>query len=36
MKKVDLYLDSPINLVGGDGTSYPDVVRIGTIHEGDE
>lgn len=35
MKKVDLYLDKPINIIGQRGTSYPSVVHIDTIHEGD-
>lgn len=36
MKKIDLYLERPINLIGGHGTSYPNVTHIDTIHEGDE
>ena len=36
MKKVDLYLDKPINILGAHGTSYPGVTHIDTIHDGDE
>lgn len=36
MKKVDLYLDKPINILGAHGTSYPGVAHIDTIHDGDE
>lgn len=36
MRKVDLYLETPINIIGSNGTSYPNVVHIDTIHEGDE
>ena len=30
MKKVDLYLPKPINVLGKNGTSYPNVVHIDT------
>jgi hypothetical protein len=36
MKKVDLYLEKPINIIGARGTSYPNVIHIDTMHEGDE
>jgi hypothetical protein len=36
MKKVDLYLDKPINILGAHGTSCPNVTHIDTIHSGDE
>ena len=36
MKRVDLYLDKPINILGAHGTSYPGVTHIDTTHAGDE
>ena len=36
MKKVDLYLEKPINIIGAHGTSYPNVTHIDTMHDGDE
>lgn len=36
MKKVDLYLDKPINILGAHGTSYPGVVHIDTTLAGNE
>lgn len=36
MIKIDLYFDTPVNLLGECGTSYPNVVHISTIDEGDE
>ena len=36
MKRVDLYLDKPINILGAQGTSYPGVTHIDTTHTGDE
>ncbi len=36
MKRVNLYLDKPINLLGKDGTSYPRVIHIDTIDAGEE
>ena len=35
MKKVDLWLDTPIN-VSGDGSVYPEVVHIDTTKDGCE
>lgn len=36
MKKVNLYLDKPINILGAHGTSYPGVIHIDTIDAGEE
>ena len=36
MKKVNLYLDRPINILGEHGASYPGVTHIDTTHDGDE
>lgn len=36
MKRVDLYLDKPINILGAHGTSYPGVTHIDTTLAGDE
>ena len=36
MKKVDLYLEKSINILGANGTSYPNVIHIDTTSTGDE
>ena len=36
MKRVDLWLDKPIELIGKDGVSYGDIIHIDTTTEGDE
>lgn len=36
MKRKDLWLDSPINIEGDNGSSYPEVVHISTAIQGCE
>lgn len=36
MKRVDLHLDKPINILGKGGTSYPNTIHIDTTSVGDE
>jgi hypothetical protein len=36
MKKIDLYLERPINILGEGGTSYPNTIHINTTSTGDE
>jgi hypothetical protein len=36
MKKVYLWLDKPIDLVGDNGSTYPEVVHICTVNDGCE
>ena len=36
MRRVDLYLERPINILGEGGTSYPNTIHIDTTTAGDE
>ena len=36
MRRVDLYLERPINILGEGGTSYPNTIHICTTTSGDE
>jgi len=36
MRRVDLYLERPINILGEGGTSYPNTIHINTTSTGDE
>ena len=36
MKRIDLHLERPINILGEGGTSYPNTIHICTTTAGDE